>query len=139
MQNNLSLILLSLRFILATLLYTFLVYSIYILWKNFKTSLIPLTQVSTPEIQLLYNNQKFIFQQQEIFLGRSQNCDLHIENSTVSSNHARIYYSQNQWWIEDSNSSNGSRLNSIDISIPTVLTNQDELELGNAIIQIALS
>jgi len=115
------------------------VYSIYILWKNFKTSLIPLTQVSTPEIQLLYNNQKFIFQQQEIFLGRSQNCDLHIENSTVSSNHARIYYSQNQWWIEDSNSSNGSRLNSIDISIPTVLTNQDELELGNAIIQIALS
>ena len=138
MQNNLSILLLSLRFILATLLYAFLAYSIFILWRNFKNSLSPTTEIIQPAIHLSYNNQTFSFQQPEIFLGRSPTSDLQIDNTTVSSSHAKIYYSMNQWWVEDMHSSNGSRLNTHPLTIPAVLTNEDELELGNAIILVTI-
>ena len=138
MQNNLSIFLLSLRFILAILLYAFLAYSIFILWNNFKNSLSPISKIKTPLIHLSYKDKKISFQQQEIFLGRSPTSDLQIDNNTVSSSHAKIFFSKNQWWVEDMQSSNGSRLNSLDLTIPTVLTNEDELELGNATILISI-
>lgn len=138
MQNNLSILLLSLRFALALILYTFLAYSIYVLSKNLNKNLSTAKNASLPTIHLSHSDQHYTFQQSEITLGRNPTCDLNIINETVSSNHARIFFEYNQWWVEDINSSNGSRLNSLIISSPVVLTNNDQLELGNALITISL-
>ena len=40
-------------------------------------------------------------------VGRHPDCGLHIPSQYVSRRHARIFFEQGSWWIEDLNSSNG--------------------------------
>lgn len=44
-------------------------------------------------------------------VGRSKNCSIHIPHNSVSKKHCRFYLQENQLYIEDLNSSNGSFIN----------------------------
>lgn len=45
---------------------------------------------------------------QPILLGRSGDCTVPLQDSYASNRHARIYYRDGQWFIEDLNSTNGT-------------------------------
>ena len=47
---------------------------------------------------------------QPILLGRSGDCTVPLQDSYASNRHARIYYRDGQWFIEDLNSTNGTYL-----------------------------
>jgi peptidoglycan lytic transglycosylase D len=49
--------------------------------------------------------QRFLY---EFKIGRGQDCDLQFADTQVSTNHARVSWNDNQWWIEDLGSKNGT-------------------------------
>jgi pSer/pThr/pTyr-binding forkhead associated (FHA) protein len=132
-ENMTGLILLVLRLGLTLALYAFLIYAVRAIWQDLRQQTQSATLNMVPPIYLkpLGNGQETIYKLNEITLGRSPSCDMCIQDETVSAVHARLYYRKNQWWVEDKDSSNGSKLNGLPIETPTVLTAGDELTLGS--------
>lgn len=67
---------------------------------------------------------------QEVLIGRNPNCDLVLEDTMVSRNHARLFQKDGKVWIEDLNSSNGVFVNGRKISGKVQLTERDKLLIG---------
>ncbi len=71
----------------------------------------------------------------EIFIGRSEENDITTGDSFASTRHARIYLKEGQYWLDDLNSTNGTFLNGVQISKPTVLANADRIRIGGITFQ----
>lgn len=63
-------------------------------------------------------------------LGRSPANDIIIDDEYSSNEHARISWQDNQWWLEDLVSSNGTYINDLPINKATVITNGDLITVG---------
>lgn len=139
MENLIGIFLLALRIILAGLLFAFLIWAVRIIWKDFTITAQVESQNTIPQILLSVISENPVsqaFSLDEIIIGREPSCDFQIPDQTVSSKHARIFYSLDQWWVEDIGSSNGSYLNEILVSTSAVLTIGDQLRLGKVTINI---
>ncbi len=73
-----------------------------------------------------------------IILGREPGCDFSLDDQTVSSQHARLAYRKQQWWLEDLASTNGTFLNGGAVTTPVVITHGDELRLGHIGVRIEI-
>jgi pSer/pThr/pTyr-binding forkhead associated (FHA) protein len=137
-----AVILLILRILLAALLYGFLGLAIYTLMRDLKQQgellvarqppPLTLTNLSATEV----HSQHYI--QPVIILGREPDCDFPMDDQTVSSQHARLSYHQQQWWLEDLASTNGTFLNGDAVTAPVVITHGDELRLGHLGVKIEI-
>jgi len=78
------------------------------------------------------------FTKSEIILGREPGCDFLLDDQTVSSRHARLSYRQSQWWVEDMASTNGTYLNGEIVTAPVVITQGDELRLGQVGVRLSI-
>ncbi len=136
-------IVLVLRLLLAAALYAFLGWALLTLWRDSRIQGALLAARKTPGINLniVMNDQDPLlrfFSQSEILLGRDPHCDVPLLHATISVRHARLSFHHGQWWLEDLNSTNGTRLNGDEVSIPTVVINGDMVECGKAAITISL-
>jgi pSer/pThr/pTyr-binding forkhead associated (FHA) protein len=68
-------------------------------------------------------------------LGRGDSSDLVLQDSFASNRHARIFYQQGQYWIEDLQSTNGTFVNEVRIDHPTVLAEGDSIRIGDFIFE----
>ncbi len=68
--------------------------------------------------------------QKEQIIGRNPAVDIVIAHPEVSQRHARIFYREEQYFIEDLKSSNGTFVNGQRIQIPVALKEGDEVMLG---------
>lgn len=130
-----------LRLLLVASLYSFLIWAIYTLWRQLQLKSSEIVDIPAPEITLSMDGPEEIrqsFTNVEITLGREPTCDFTIANDIVSSYHARLRYSQKQWWIEDLQSTNGTFLDNERIYTPTVIVSGEELKLGKIKIQISI-
>jgi pSer/pThr/pTyr-binding forkhead associated (FHA) protein len=133
---------LILRMLLVAALYGFLAWAIYTLWRDLRTTAISVEARRAPSITLTITNtlddQSRAFTATEVLIGRSPAVAYTIRNETVSSNHARLSHRQNQWWVEDLHSTNGTFLNEERIYTPTVVMNGDDLRCGQVNIQVKI-
>jgi hypothetical protein len=137
-----AIVLLVLRILMAALLYAFLGLSIYVLLRDLRQQgelvaarqPIPLTLVNLADI----NAASHRFIKPEVILGREPACDFQLDDQTVSAQHARLSYHHQQWWLEDLASTNGTYLNDERVSLPVVITADDELRLGYVRVKIEL-
>jgi len=67
----------------------------------------------------------------EILIGRSGRCDIVIKDSFTSTEHARIFVKDGQYWLEDMKSTNGTYLNGVRLVRPVALANRDEIRAGS--------
>ena len=138
-----GLVLLVLRILLATALYTFLGWALYTIWNDLQSQGYAVTGRKIPTLSLLTQSnlpsQEFHFTQLEITVGRGHSNNCPLENETVSSRQALIVYRQSQWWIEDQNSTNGTYLNGQRLSTTTVLTSGDLLGFGEVILLVTIA
>ncbi|MBK8200996.1 MAG: FHA domain-containing protein [Bdellovibrionales bacterium] len=92
--------------------------------------------------ELLTRGSKFHYLDEESFsIGRSGEAGLQIEENGVSRVHVVVWVSNNQIFIEDQNSKNGTRVNeqAISPSSPVPLQHGDIIQLGNyKLIKISL-
>jgi pSer/pThr/pTyr-binding forkhead associated (FHA) protein len=133
-MEMIGLTLLALRIGLALILYGFLVWAFSTLWRDLSRRSQALAVRKIPEIRLDLaaspGDGEHRFERPQVTLGRNPACELVIDDDTVSGQHARLVYRNNQWWIDDLNSTNGTFLNGQRVSTLIVLTSGDSLRLG---------
>lgn len=139
-----ALIFLVLRFLLAAVLYLFLGWAFFVLWKGIRqqgrflaSRKVPLLTlgVQPPDSPM----DRRCFSRAEIMIGRDSACDCVVDDETVSSRHARLSYHHNQWWLEDLNSTNGTVLNGVRLDTPTVVISGDEFVCGKTAFTISIA
>jgi len=126
-------VLLILRIIIAIALYAFLSLVLITLWRDLKMRSDP--SVSVPSAHLLTFSGESLqasYALEEVnLLGRANDNTLTLNDATISAYHARISCRQGTWWLEDLGSRNGTLINDIPITEPTVVTFGDEIHLGS--------
>ncbi|CCO07180.1 FHA domain-containing protein [Desulforamulus hydrothermalis] len=66
-------------------------------------------------------------------LGRGAGNHIIFSGPHASHEHARIFYQQGQYWLEDLGSLNSTYLNEMPLTKPTVLANGDRIRIGEVI------
>lgn len=135
-------LLLALRIALALVLYAFVGWGLWTLWRDLRRQsrdtaaplapAIALTPLETDEAKA------FRFSSPEVVIGRDPASDLPLEDRTISAQHARLAYHHGQWWVEDLHSTNGTALNDEPVESPLVLTDGDELRFGKVHMKVTL-
>ncbi|MDY6846032.1 MAG: FHA domain-containing protein [Chloroflexota bacterium] len=132
-----------LRLLLILLAYTFLGWIIYTIFMDLKRgNSLEKEKIITPIVLSLQTEDEEItkrFRQSEIFLGRDPSADFPLQNETISLRHCKLMYRQNQWWVEDLKSTNGTFINQALITTGTILTDGDILTLGKVSITIRIN
>ncbi len=73
------------------------------------------------------------FSQKAVFIGRDADNDLVIDESHVSGDHAKLISRDEQVFVEDLGSTNGTFVNGKRVSSPVVLNTGDTVQLGTNI------
>ena len=69
------------------------------------------------------------------FIGRSPQCDLHIDQESVSRNHCRIHFSKGEFRVRDLGSTNGTYVNDDMVEGEGRLRHGDQLKAGRTILK----
>ncbi|MBN2147306.1 MAG: FHA domain-containing protein [Anaerolineales bacterium] len=135
-----AVVLLILRVLMALALYAFLGLALYLLWRDLQRQGESLSARQVPLLTVLRDQGEApqVFAKPEIVIGRDAACDCVLDDQTVSARHARLRYHHNQWWIEDSGSTNGTFLNGEAMNIPAVLAHGDRLRCGQVELRIQI-
>ncbi|MFN8377061.1 MAG: FHA domain-containing protein [Anaerolineae bacterium] len=72
-------------------------------------------------------------------IGRGLINTVQIDDTFVSSDHALLTLRDGRWWLEDQNSRNGTVLNGLPISQPTLVTDGDIIEIGSRAFRLDLA
>ena len=129
-----GIVVLIFRVLLVVALYLFLGVVLFSLWKQLMGSVQRSNPSEIPHLSLEpkgFDGHSRIFEKQSVIsIGRNQRNDIHFEDAELSNHHAEIRYHHNQWWVEDSHSTNGTFINGEKIKDPIVLVSEDILRCG---------
>ena len=135
-----GILVLILRLLAAVALYAFIGWAFYTLWKDLKSA--PSSKEHIPTLQITPTGtdaEMRSFDLPVVTLGRSDACTYTLQDSSISSSHARMSYHHQQWWLEDLGSTNGTLLNDRPISTPTVVIDGDQAQCGSVVLQIHIT
>lgn len=137
-----AIVFLIIRIILAVALYAFLGLAIYTLWMDLSQQRLRVNRPQSLPIALTRQDdpaaQAFRYRVAEITIGRDPACNLHLDDPTISAQHARLSFHHGQWWVEDLSSTNGTFVNNDPIHAPLVLTDRDVLRCGRITLLIGI-
>jgi pSer/pThr/pTyr-binding forkhead associated (FHA) protein len=130
-----GIILLGLRILSAIALYAFLGWALFLLWRTLRKDTLEVASRKVLPLSLLIippgEEETFVnFTQGEISIGRDPDCECVLAHGTVSARHARLTFHHHQWWVDDLQSTNGTKLNDEPLRIPTVVANGDTIKCG---------
>ena len=72
----------------------------------------------------------------ETTLGRAPGCLIQLDDTYVSTVHARVSRSGDDYVVEDLNSTNGTYVNRSKVTSPTLLREGDRLQVGNVVMEL---
>ncbi len=134
-------IILTLRVLASLSLYTFLGLIIFILWKDLINAEKTIAgNLQTPiTIRDISQDETRDFRDNEIFVGRDKLAQIRFQHDEAVSNmHARLFYKENNWWVEDLLSTNGTFLNQNPINTPAIIISGDQITCGKTTIEITM-
>lgn len=73
----------------------------------------------------------------ELTIGRAPTCGINVDDSYVSQVHARIFFTNGTFFVEDLDSSNGTTLNNQALMATTALAPGDLLEVGATVMEFS--
>lgn len=132
---------LILRVMLALALYAFLALVLWMLWQDMKHAGLGVGGRELPSISLRIYTKKpralyRRFSQTEVTVGRDPACDIRLSDKSISAQHARLIFQRGRWWLEDLNSTSGTRLNHKEAIGRTALGVGDEIKCGQVRVAI---
>jgi len=137
-----AVLLLVLRIILIALLFGFIGWAFLLLWRDLRMQIAMLARPRFPAIHLTRSGiappQTSHFARSQVIVGRDPAAELYLEDKTISARHARLYFEDSQWWLEDLGSTNGTLLNQEHVVEPVVLTSGDRLQFGQVAYTIVI-
>ncbi|MBN9395769.1 MAG: FHA domain-containing protein [Candidatus Melainabacteria bacterium] len=99
-----------------------------------------MTNTPTGRLPVLVNmesGEKHTLDNPNVTIGRSPDCGLVLsDDDYASGEHARIYFDQGRWWLEDTMSSNGTSVNGQMINSVYQLMPNDVLKFGRTTFRI---
>lgn len=84
-----------------------------------------------------YAGRRYVFDQAEVSLGRTQENDVVVPDDGASRQHAKITQDGESWQIEDLRSSNGTRVNGEPLKRPLMLRDGDLIKIGDVTFKFA--
>jgi pSer/pThr/pTyr-binding forkhead associated (FHA) protein len=69
-------------------------------------------------------------------IGRSVECELRLDDTYVSQQHARIFDRSGNWYVEDLGSTNGTFVNEQKLVAPAMLTPGDKIRVGRTLVEL---
>ena len=133
-----AVIVLVLRILMTVCLYAFLVLTLLFFLREMQHTIRQKENQRIPGILLQTDGVPLkSFSQMEILIGRDPQNDLQLQDGTTSGRHARIFFSNRHWMLEDSQSTNGTFLNDEKILSPTALVENDIIRCGKINIKVA--
>ena len=69
-------------------------------------------------------------------MGRAPECELRLDDTFVSQQHARIFDRSGDWYVEDLGSTNGTFVNEQKLVAPAMLTPGDKIRVGTTIVEL---
>lgn len=69
-------------------------------------------------------------------IGRAPECELRLEDTYVSQQHARIFDRDANWYVEDLGSTNGTFVNEQKLVAPAMLTPGDTIRVGTTKVEL---
>jgi hypothetical protein len=132
-MEQIELLLLGLRILLALALYAFLGWTLWLIWRSLR---LQAQSANLPRLPALLLDQaaeggpSYRFTRPEVSVGRQPGSDLQLEDGAISARHARLAFHHGQWWAEDLHSRNGTFLNDERLTAALVLASGDELRFG---------
>ena len=138
-----AMLLFILRLIVLLLLYLFVGWIAYTIFMDLRKSTKSNEKAFIAPITLFQEEEDLIepkqFAAPEIVIGRDPANAFHLEDSTVSLRHMKLSYRNQHWWAEDLESTNGAYLNGDQILSPVILTDGDELRLGQVRLTVKIN
>ncbi len=129
-----AIVVLFLRILIALVLYALVGYAFYLLWVTIHKRSDTRVGGSIPALTLQPTGkggpEGQRFESEQVLVGRESGCQLCLADDTISARHAKLSYHNKQWWVEDLGSTNGTYLNNLPVTTPTVLANNDALTFG---------
>jgi pSer/pThr/pTyr-binding forkhead associated (FHA) protein len=71
-----------------------------------------------------------------ILIGRGTDAAIRLDDDYVSTRHARIAASGDQWFVEDLGSTNGTYVGTVRITQPTTLTLGTQVRIGKTVLEL---
>ncbi len=71
-----------------------------------------------------------------ILIGRGNDAAIRLDDDYVSTRHARVAASGDQWFVEDLGSTNGTYIGSVRITQPTTITLGTQVRIGKTILEL---
>lgn len=134
-----AVIVLILRALMTVCLYAFLLLSLLFLLREMQHTIRQKEYQNIPDLLLQTEEMPAkVFSKMEILIGRDMLNDVQLQDDTISARHARIFFSNNHWMLEDSQSTNGTYLNDEKVLSPTALVENDIIRCGKILIRVAI-
>jgi pSer/pThr/pTyr-binding forkhead associated (FHA) protein len=136
-------IVLALRLLAVAALYGFLGFALWMMWQELRLGSASGARSRVPPIRLEVKtrNEKPLvrqFAQPEVTVGRDPLSDVALGDKAISARHARLSFHDGQWWVDDLDSTNGTRLNRQRLEGSTVLMSGDEIKCGSVRLLVTL-
>jgi predicted component of type VI protein secretion system len=137
--------LLILRISLAIVLYAFLTAMLVIVWRDLRQATISLESVRRNGQLIVLQTMDAAVEAGTVFplqlvtsIGRLGSNTITISDTYASSQHALLSWKEEQWWLEDQGSRNGTLLNGTRIVDPTVVSTGDVIGIGRTELKLEL-
>ena len=75
----------------------------------------------------------------EVSFGRDESCTVPLDDTYVSTLHARLFAKDGLWFVEDLGSTNGTYLNRVKVTAPSPIVVGDEVRIGKTIVEVRRS
>jgi pSer/pThr/pTyr-binding forkhead associated (FHA) protein len=71
-----------------------------------------------------------------VTVGRAPECELRLDDTYASSQHARIFGKNGSWYVEDLGSTNGTYVNEQKLAAPAMLQPGDRIRVGATVLEL---
>jgi pSer/pThr/pTyr-binding forkhead associated (FHA) protein len=139
--------LLLLRIVTVLLLYAFLGLIVYVLWRDVRSAA---QREATPAARLRLARLVALNGSDDAAavetyplkpytsIGRAPANTIELTDTYCSAEHALVVWRNNQWWLEDRGSRNGTLLNDMSVETPVVLSTGDVIRIGRVNLRFEL-
>ena len=69
-------------------------------------------------------------------VGRAPECEIRLDDTYVSQQHARIFGKSDRWYVEDLGSTNGTCVNDQKLAAPALVQPGDRIRIGTTVLEL---
>ena len=81
--------------------------------------------------------KRFPLEEDKVTIGRHPECDLHVDDGSVSRRHAAVNFRDDAYYVEDLDSRNGTFLNDEKIAAPVKLYDGAQIKICDAVFTLS--